>query len=174
MLRADFPYQLVAFLGQEPSLGEPVYSGKNGWYPQIALKRRFNVTGIEEDELISKINLYCQNFNNFTVKIGGISKPGNMPVRVLEVDKTPELINFHQGFIKYLDTSLVSRYPERDGINYMPHITAEWEGQVVIDTDRFSNTEVRIKNIFLLKDLTSDNSVAFKKFALNNSLKCAQ
>lgn len=41
-MNLDFPYQLTTFLDEEPAIGEPVYYGENGWYPQIALKRRLS------------------------------------------------------------------------------------------------------------------------------------
>jgi hypothetical protein len=54
-MNLEFPYQLTAFLDDEPKIGEPVYYGENGWYPQLALKRRFKTVGISEDELVSKM-----------------------------------------------------------------------------------------------------------------------
>mgnify|MGYP003347967337 CR=1 FL=1 len=50
-----YPCQLVGFLDQEPNVGESVYSGGDGWYPQIALKRRFNVDSMSEDDLVNTI-----------------------------------------------------------------------------------------------------------------------
>jgi len=166
-MNLEFPYQLVAFLDKEPETGEPVYGGENGWYPQIALKRRFKVVGIGEDELLAKIDQYCQSTDSFNIETGNLSQPDRMPVKILEVVPTPQLMQFHQGFIDYMGGALVSRYPERDGLNYLPHITAEYDGKMVIDSDVFSNKEFKIKDIFLLKDVDSEDSVAYRKFTLH-------
>jgi hypothetical protein len=162
----EYPYQLVAFLDKEPNTGEPVYGGENGWYAQIALKRRFNVADMDEDELISVVEQYCQNTDSFAIKTGGLVQPERMPVRVLEVAPTPELMNFHRNFISLFEDALVSRYPERDGANYLPHITAEYNGEMVIDSNLFSQREFQIESVFLLKDLSDEDSVAYKKFNL--------
>jgi hypothetical protein len=63
---------------------------------------------------------------------------------------------------------LQSRYPERDGANYLPHITAEYNDELVIDTDRYSNREFQIEKVFLLKDINDENSVAHASFDLNH------
>ena len=127
-MKSEYPYQLVAFIGEKPAIGEPVYSGENGWYPQIALKRRFEVIGLKESELIKTIDQYCKKMSSFTIRIGELTQPDRMPVKVLSVEDSPELIKFHTGIIAHFGDSMVSRFPERDGVNYLPHITAEWEG----------------------------------------------
>jgi len=162
----EFPYQLVAFLENEPVTGEAVYSGENGWYPQIALKRRFRIDGIDEDELIEKIDAYCQLHKHFSITTGGLTKPERMPVRVIEVEQASELIRFHMNFIEYMGSYLYSRYPERDGMNYLPHITAEYAGQMVIDPALFTNRNIQIDKVWLLKDIETENSVAYKSFDL--------
>jgi len=168
-VKSDYPYQLVAFIGTEPPLGDPVYSGPHGWYPQIALKRRFKVSGMDEPELIKKIDLYCKTKRAFTIKIGGLTQPHSMPVKVLSVAPTPELMAFHRGYIKYFGDSLYSRYPERDGTNYLPHITAEWEGKMVIDDTAYANKELLITKIYLLKDLDTGDSIAYRAFCLDSA-----
>lgn len=162
----EFPYQLVAFLENEPSAGEPVYNGENGWYPQIALKRRFKVEGINEDELIEKVAAYVHSRAAFFITTSGLMTPERMPVQVIEVEPVPELMNFHTDFIKFMGSNLQSRYPERDGMNYLPHVTAEYGGKKVIDSAKFVNRNIRITRVWLLKDTESEDSVAYKSFNL--------
>lgn len=168
-MNLEFPYQLVAFIDDEPSMGEPVYYGVNGWYPQIALKRRFKIVGINEDELLTKLTQYNNSVDGFSIKTKNLIQPDRMPVKVLEVETTIELMNFHQDFISFMGANIVSRYPDRDGDNYLPHITAEYDGEMVIDDSLFSNKVIAINKIFLLKDIDDENSKAHAFFELNQA-----
>jgi hypothetical protein len=168
-MNLEFPYQLVAFIDREPIIGEPVYYGTSGWYPQIALKRRFKIVGITEDELLTKLAEYCHKTNAFSIKTKCLIQPERMPVKVLEVEPAPDLMNFHQGFISFMEDSMISRYPDRDGANYLPHITAEYNGKIVIDDNLFSNKEIQINKMFLLKDIEDENSKVHASFELNQA-----
>lgn len=163
----EFPYQLAAFIDREPVIGEPVYYGAGGWYPQIALKRRFKIVGINEDELLAKLAKYCNKTNTFSIKTKGLIQPDRMPVKILEVEPTPRLMNFHQDFISFMGDNMISRYPDRDGANYLPHITAEYDGRIVIDDSLFNNKEIQINRIFLLKDIEDENSKVHASFELD-------
>lgn len=165
-MKLEFPYQLVAFLDTEPSIGDPVYYGENGWFAQIALKRRFKVVGIGEDALLDTLAAYCSSTPSFPIQSKDLVRPERMPVKVLEVESSPELLNFHNELIAFLRESILSRYPERDGGNYLPHITAEYNGQMIIDYEKYKNREFWIKKVFLLKDVRDENSIAYAKFSL--------
>jgi hypothetical protein len=165
-MNLEFPYQLTTFLDKEPAISEPVYYGENGWYPQIALKRRFKVVGITEGELLTKLTQYCGSKEPFGVQTGDIIQPERMPVKVIEVQSAPELLEFHNGFIAFMGDAILSRYPERDGANYLPHMTAEYNGEMVIDVDKFANNSFTIGKIFLLKDINDENSIAYRSFGL--------
>lgn len=162
----QYPYQLVAFLDRTPDIGEPVYGGENGWYPQIALKRRFGISNITETQLVELISDYCARKLQFTINVLDYEKPERMPVGILRVEETQELTEFHRGFIAYCGSRILSKFPERDGQNYLPHITAEYEGKNVVDIEQYKNKSYVISNVWLLKDIESENSVAFKKFVL--------
>jgi hypothetical protein len=168
-MNLEFPYQLVAFIDREPTVGEPVYYGASGWYPQIALKRRFKIVGINENELLAKLAGYCNETSAFSIETKGVIQPDRMPVKVLEVAPTSELINFHQDFISFMGDNMISRYPDRDGANYLPHITAEYDGKIVINDNLFSNKEIKINKIFLLKDIEDENSRVHASFELNQA-----
>lgn len=165
-MNLEFPYQLVAFIDREPAIGEPVYYGTGGWYPQIALKRRFKIVGINEDKLLAKLAEYCHKTKVFSIKTKSLIQPVRMPVKVLEVEPTSELMNFHQDFISFMEDGMISRYPDRDGANFLPHITAEYNGKMVINDSLFSNKEIRISKIFLLKDIEDENSKVHASFEL--------
>lgn len=165
-MNLEYPYQLVAFLDEEPAIGEPVYYGENGWFPQIALKRRLKAVGITENELLDKLTTYCSMTPSFTIHTKDLTRPGQMPVKVLEVEATAELLDFHNGLIAFLGEAIVSRYPERDGSNYLPHVTAEYNGQMVIDYKKYNSREFLINKVFLLKDVYDENSVAHTKLLL--------
>jgi len=163
-----FPYQLVGFLDREPAVGEPVYNGKNGWYAQIALKRRFNVERISEEELVQAIRGYCASVLPLKIIVGRLVKPDRMPVNVLEVEPTAELLGFHHGLIKILSQNLNSRFPERDGDNYYPHITAEYGGKNVIDASKYTEQTFTLSNVWLLKDVIDEDSQAYVSFPFSS------
>lgn len=162
----EYPYQLTTFLSREPLLDEPVYNGENGWYSQIALKRRFKIDRIGEDQLISSLRAYCASQHSFTIHTGSLAKPERMPVQIVEVEHSHELIDFHLNFIAAMGSTIESRYPERDGNNYLPHITAEYDGKMVIDPNDFIHKDFTITKVWLLKDVTNQDSHAYKVFDL--------
>ncbi|MDB5162993.1 MAG: hypothetical protein JWN28_600 [Candidatus Saccharibacteria bacterium] len=165
-MNLEFPYQLTTFLDDEPTIGEPVYYGENGWYPQVALKRRFKAVGITENELLLKMTEYFNSKRSFEIRTGELTQPERMPVKILEIAPNPELINFHNDLISFLGNAILSRYPERDGANYLPHVTAEFDGKMVINDKKYINQTFDIKRIYLLKDISDENSVAYKSFDL--------
>ncbi len=163
---SEFPYQLVAFLDTEPAIGEPVYSGENGWYPQIALKRRFKINGIRENELFDMIAEFSSSYYGFAITTNGVTQPDRMPVKIIEVEKAVDIMQFHADFIEFMGENITSRFPERDGDNYLPHITIEYDGKVVVDDSLYTDKQIVIEKIFLLKDETDENSIAYKSFLL--------
>jgi len=163
-----FPYQLVGFLDKEPTVGEPVYNGRSGWYAQIALKRRFNVESLSEEELIQTIRDYCASVSPLNIIVGKLIKPERMPVSVPEVEPTEELLGFHQGFIEALGQNMKSRFPERDSDNYYPHITAEYGGKNVIDASLYTEQTFTLNNAWLLKDVIDEDSQAYVSFPLSS------
>ena len=165
-MELEYPYQLTTFLDTEPQLDEPVYSGPNGWYPQLALKRRFTLRGIDEVTFFEKLSDFCTHYGDFVITTHGVVKPEQMPVKIIEVEPSEKLMNFHLGFIAMMGNTMESRYPERDGENYLPHITAEFNGAMVIDTTEFTDRQFKIGNVWLLKDIEDENSRAYRSFKL--------
>lgn len=163
----EYPYQLVAFLDTEPSVGELVYGGKKGWYPHIALKRRFRVDEFSEKEMLDIITQFCQKTKSLEIHTRSLVKPEHMPVKVIEAEYTNELKNFHLGFISAFGDKLASRYPERDGENYYPHITAEFWDKMVIDVGKYSNKSFTLKKVCLLKDIKDEDTQAYMYFDLS-------
>lgn len=159
----EFPYQIVTFLGKEPRPKEPVYYGKNGWYPQLALKRRFKLNGINEAELIRSLKEFFNKIIGIDILTGALVKPELMPVRVIEIINQGTLRELHTQLIQNLADSVISRYPERDGENYYPHITAEYNNEFVIPVDEYANKNFQLTNVWLLKDIDDENSLAFVK-----------
>lgn len=164
-MESEYFYQLVGFLDDEPAVGEPVYGGEKGWYPHIALKRRFRVESLSEDEMLDTITRFCQETKPLEILIKSLIRPEHMPVKVLEVEYTNELKDFHLGFISLFGDKLASRYPERDGVNYYPHITAEYWDRIVIDVEGYSHKTFTLKKVCLLKDVKED-AHAYRYFNL--------
>lgn len=165
-MSAEFPYQLVVFLNKEPKIGEAVYYGENGWYPQLALKRRFRIEGINEEQLRQKLESYFSDKPSLTIIAKDLIHPEKMPVGVVGVEQTPELMSLHLDIIKMMGEDMISRYPERDGSNYFPHITVEYNGERVVDAGKYARRTFVVSKVWLLKDVRDENSIAYIPFSL--------
>lgn len=161
-MKPAFPYQIVTFLGREPQVGEPVYDGANGWLAQLALKRRFKLNGIDENQLVELLTAFFNKTELPNIISSELIKPAQMPVRVIDITNQTELKNFHGRLIAKLGETIVSRYPERDGANYYAHITAEHNSKLVIAANDYANREYITDNIWLIKDAAED-SIAYIK-----------
>lgn len=167
-MTSEFPYQIVAFFDRTPSHGELVYGGEHEWYAQIALKRRFRTEGIDEAQLIDRLTDYFRGVEPFIVRLGDLTQPERMPVRVIAVDQDDALMALHSGIIEILGDNIVSRFPERDGENYYPHVTAEYDGKFVIDVEHYRQSTYTIASVWLLKDTEDWNSSAHHQFDLKS------
>ena len=165
----QYPYQIVTFLEKEPSPGEPIYYGDHGWYPQIALKRRFKLTGLSEDDLKQELTTYFSKIKPVEVRTGTLIKTERMPVSVIEVCQPEDLVKFHIGLVAMLGDKIISRYPQRDGEKYYPHITAEYKGEMVIHVDAFTNRLFTLNAAWLVKDGEDENALAITKFQIGQS-----
>jgi hypothetical protein len=65
-----------------------------------------------------------------------------------------------------MEDNLASRYPDRNGVNYLPHVSAEYDGKIVVDDSLFSNKAIQINKIFLLKDTEDENLKVYAVFEL--------
>lgn len=162
-MQLEFPYQIAVFLGKEPDLNEPVYYGDSGWYPQIAIKRRFKLDGVTEEKFIEELKDFFDTINTPTISTGGLVKPEHMPVRVIPTNNQAELKMLHENLLNKFGAKIISRYPEREGKNYYPHVTAEYNGEFVIPVDEYTNKSFDINNVWLLKDTGDENSQAYCK-----------
>jgi len=161
-MQLEFPYQIVTFLGNEPAVNEPVYGGENGWYPQLTLKRRFKLNGLSEEVLVESLKQFFSSVG-LIITTGTMIKPERMPVRVIEIMNQDELKDLHLRLIDSLGDSIISRYPERDGVNYYPHITAEYNDKFVIPVDEYTNKQLPLTNVWLIKDFDDEDSHAYIK-----------
>jgi hypothetical protein len=165
----DYPYQLVTFLNDEPQIGEAIYGGQNGWYPHIALKRRFDVQGIGEGELILDISRYLETIHPFNIHIGEAKKLDHMPIEVIEVKDDSPIKNFNSGFIEFMGSSIASKFGEREGEKYCPYITLEYWGERQFNPRPFEKTTLKMNSLWLVKDnQVSDEAFAYRKFVLED------
>ncbi|HBO64352.1 TPA: hypothetical protein DD425_00120 [Candidatus Saccharibacteria bacterium] len=154
----EYPYQIVTFIDSSPAIGEGVYQGGNGWYPQLTLKRRFKVDGATDETIIARVEGYFKHQSPIPVQIGTLTQTDRMPVRVLPILNSEDLIHMHRGLIAHMGGDIKSRYPERDGENYYPHITAEYGGKNVIDVNRYENRAFIMSRVCIIKDAEDGDS----------------
>ena len=162
-MNLEFPYQIVTFLDREPQFGEPVYYGENGWFAQLALKRRFKLQDIDTSQLIQLLQPFFDHERKINIVTGSLKKPEHMPVRVIDVRNQSELKSLHKQLLACLNGDTISRYPDREGDNYYAHITAEYGNEFVIPVDKYLNKEFAFDNVWLLMDIDDENSKAYIK-----------
>jgi hypothetical protein len=151
-------YQLVTFFDRTPELNEYVYQGSNGWYPQVALKRRFIFNGLTEEEGLAKVDEYIRQTAPFAISFGDRVKPAHMPVEVIEVV---------DNFITFMGESIISGHPDRENANFYPHMTVTWKGEDVVKTEDFAATRHMIQTVWVLKDDGNDgDSRAYRRYEL--------
>lgn len=162
----EFPYQIVAFIKTQPELGQFIYlRSPIGWLPNVALKRRFTVKRINESELIEQLKGSLQRIKAFDIRLGAEAKPSHMPVKVIKIEPTEDVMGLHRDLYRLVQKVGQSKYPNREDDNFFPHITIEWKGEMVVDADDLINRTFRIKELWLLKD-GGDDSRAIAKFEL--------
>ncbi len=159
----EFPYQIVTFLDKEPEVNEPVYYGPLGWYAQLALKRRFKLQNINESQLVQSLKPLVNSQNELKITTGSLVQPERMPVRVIDIENQNEVKSFHKQILAALHNDIISRYPDREDENYYPHITAEYNDSFVINPDDYTNRQFTPTNLWILKDVDDENSVAYIK-----------
>jgi hypothetical protein len=162
-MNLEFPYQIVTFLDREPQAGEPVYYGENGWFAQLALKRRFKLQNIDGSQLIQLLQPFFDQRNEINIITGSLVKPEPMPVSVIDIKNQNELKSLHKQLLACLNGDIVSRYPDREGDNYYAHITAEYGNDFVIPIHKYLNKEFACDNVWLLMDIDDENSIAYIK-----------
>ncbi len=162
-MELEFPYQIVSFLGEEPATNEAVYSGVHGWYPQITIKRRFKLHEITEERFIEELKNFFTATSPQTISTGELVKPERMPVRVIPLTNQSEMKSLHDELLAKFSEKITSRYPEREGERYYPHITAEYDGRFVIPVGDYTNKTLKVNNVWLLKDVSDENSLAYAK-----------
>ena len=166
-MNSQFPYQLVLFLDEQPVVGETVYSGENGWYPQIALKRRFKFEDIDEEMGFRYIDEFCKQLPpKITFKTAQLSTDERMPVKYIPLAEAESLSVYHRRFIEFMGGHIQSKYPDREGDDYLPHVTAEYDGKMVINPNNYIDREFILSKLCVLKDAENDNSVAYRYFKI--------
>ena len=166
----EYPYQIVTFIDSNPAIGEGVYQGENGWYPQLTLKRRFTDDGATDKTIIALVEGYFKHQSPLQVQIGTLTQTARMPVRVLPILNSEDLIMKHLNLITYKGEGMKSRYPERDGENYYPHITAEYDGKNVIDVNRYENRTLIMARVCIIKDAEDGDSYVLSYIELMKAL----
>ena len=162
-MQLEFPYQIVTFLNKEPTINEPVYYGEHGWYLQVALKRRFKLNGISEEDFVKDLRDFFHEADVAPITTGDLVKPETMPVRVIHITSQATVKNLHHEILAQFGDKIISRYPDREGDNYYPHITAEYNDQFVIPVDEYTYKTFAVRNVWLLKDVGDENSLAYAK-----------
>lgn len=92
----------------------------------------------------------------FEITFKHTTKPEHMPVEIIEVEPTEPLIGLHKRFFETLGQS---KYPEREGDNYHPHMTISWKDKRVIDPHVFEDAVHTVEEVCIVEDKEGDSTV---------------
>jgi len=145
----NFPYQIVVFFGHYPNVGDSVYGGTGGWIPNLTIKRRFGLGELTEDRMLARLKELAERTSPLTVSFNKAVRPEHMPVEVVEVVPSAELLALHRALFANFGPS---KFPEREGANFYPHMTISWKGERVVDAAAFENTSQIVDKIWIIKD----------------------
>lgn len=148
----DYPYQIVIFFDELPEVGDLVYEGPRGWFPQVAIRRRFGLRSIDESALLKQIEEVSRHTAPFNIQFLERIKPTHMPVAVIEVKTPSDIVKLHHQLSEHLVQQIELKHPQREAENYFPHMTIEWRQKPVMDPDQFINTVKQVKQIWVIKD----------------------
>jgi hypothetical protein len=165
-----YPYQIVTFFDRIPAVGEYIYNPDN-WYPQVALKRRFTLAD-EHDEawLLEQLNEFAARQKPLKVTFGEPTRPAGMPVDVLGVTDQ-SATKFHNDVLEFLGENIESKFPVREGANYRPHMTIEWQDQRAVSAGDFAKKSFEVKEFWLVKDQDIDaGTVALQGFKFGDNV----
>lgn len=168
----EYPYQIVTFLDSQPEKGQLIYGNETGgWLAQVALKRRFALKDLDaEAGFIERMRNYYAAMPEFEIKTGKLEKPERMPVEIIPIPEPSNATEFHHDFLKQFGGMIVSKYPEREGENYFPHVTAQYWDKYVIDVEKYQNKTFPISSIWLVKDAPNEkDTAAFAQFPLKTN-----
>ncbi|HSX28607.1 MAG TPA: hypothetical protein VLF60_04125 [Candidatus Saccharimonadales bacterium] len=163
----EFPYQIVALFEPHSAVGDRVYKGPRGWLPQVTLKRRFGLRAMTEQAFLTEAHAFIEAASSFKIEFGEIDAARHkLPVEVVEVvNQAPW--DFYHAFIQHFGRHINSRFPEREGEHYYPHMTIEWHGKRVVDPNLFRNSSRTVWHTWLLKDdIAADDARIYAKFPL--------
>jgi len=158
----EYPYQVVTFFNHIPEVGDFVYEGAKGWFPQLAIKRRFGLSDVTEAEMLDRVRQIAGRTEPFLVTFKKTLKPEPMPVEVIEVEQSSELSGLHQ---ELFNTLRPSKFAGREGENFYPHMTISWGGERVVDVRDFEDTRQTVRELWVLKD-DGEDSRAMWRFEL--------
>jgi hypothetical protein len=168
----EYPYQVVAFLDDQPEKGQLIYGNESGgWLPQIALKRRFTLKeDINEPAFIERMRDYIATIPEFEIQTGELEKPEHMPVEIISIPEPSDATKFHHQFLEQFGEAIVSKYPDRENDNYFPHITAQYWDKYVIDVEEYQDKTFTIRSVWLVKDAPNEkDTAAFEQFLLRTN-----
>lgn len=149
---ARFMYQVVAFVANMPRPGEHVYGGASGWYPHVAVKRRFAAS--DETKMLAEVEAIANATPVFSIQFRELIPAGVLPVDIVTADRSDTLQKLHERLFYTVGRS---KYPDRELDNFSPHMTVSWHGKSVVFAQRFIQTLWPVEAISVIKDSGDDS-----------------
>jgi 2'-5' RNA ligase len=144
-------YAVVAFL-RGPREGTTIRIRRRR---HVTIKRRFKLKHIRPATLEALLKKATSNFPAFTIKLGKVDsfrKEGKF-TQYLEVRPNRDLLKVHREIVRALGKGIVTREPQFEGRNFVPHMTLRY--QATKPTKRWSGLpkSMRIRSLYLLEEV---------------------
>jgi len=121
----------------------------------VTIKRRFKLNRIKPAALEALLKKVTSNFPAFTVKLGKVvsfRKEGKF-TQYLKVIPNHDLLKVHRGIVRALGKGAVTRDPQFEGRNFVPHMTLRYQTAKPIKRWSGLPRSMRLRSLYLLEEV---------------------
>jgi 2'-5' RNA ligase len=144
-------YAVVAFL-RGPREGATIRIRRRR---HVTIKRRFKLNHIKPAALEALLKKATSNFPAFAVKLGKVysfRKEGKF-TQYLKVRPNRDLLKVHRGMVRALGKSIVTREPQFEGRNFVPHMTLRYQAAKPIKRWSGLPKSMCLRSLYLLEEV---------------------
>jgi 2'-5' RNA ligase len=126
-------FTLVTFI-QNPQLGQTI--PLKAWR-HITLKRRFKLSHITKEDLISIVGSIAAQFKPESIQLGqpAVFAKASGPITYVAPADPNSFTAIHQALLTALGTKVTTRDPHFEKENFKPHMTLSYEGEAILSSD---------------------------------------
>lgn len=159
---------IVAFLNEQPT-GITLEPPLN---PHVTVKKKFKLIKTTEQELVELLTYNINRLGSRVVITDKSQEYDSSENMILTLKNEDIWTKLHMHFLEVLSPISISRDPQFEGQNYLPHITWKLRGDVNLDPAKLKNKTFEVEYLYLIKRIHPTKSVAkiVAKISLNSNI----